>query len=345
MITNPIIPIWLMTIICVILLCTIFIDFNRLGKNGAAIRKANRPQNIIKYKRFNKISKLVIVVILFVLNLRFMIPNSDVTQINYDVDVLFVIDKSVSMRALDYNGENERMKGVIDDCCHIIDSITGAKYAIITFGNNAEKLVPFTSDADLVKAEMGAIITEDDFYADGTSINIVKNKIEEVLKSEQKRQGGDAKTIVFFISDGEITAENETVESFGSLKKYILGGAVMGYGTSAGGKMVSKLYENDPTSSSYYVYYYDKKYNKEIAVSKIDETVLNSLASDMGISYVHMENQSNIDSVLQGLQDKMVNLQTTEEKIDSYSDTYYYVASALMVCLIADFIVRKRSIG
>ena len=51
MITNPIIPIWLMTIICVILLCTIFIDFNRFGKNGAAIRKANRPQNIIKYKR------------------------------------------------------------------------------------------------------------------------------------------------------------------------------------------------------------------------------------------------------------------------------------------------------
>jgi len=344
MITNPIIPIWLMAIICFVLLCLVFIDFGKTGKGDKIKGKANRPKNIIKYKVFNKISKCVIIILLFVMNLRFMIPNVDATQIKYDVEVLFVIDKSVSMRALDYNGEDERMKGVAEDCCHIVDILNGAKYSIITFGNNAEKLVPFTGDADLVKAELNAIITEDDLYAGGTSINLVKKTMEDVLKSAQKRRGGNSQTVVFFISDGEITAENETIESFSSLEKYILDGAVMGYGTSTGGKMVSRLYKDDPNSSGYYVYYYDNKYNKQIAISKIDETVLNTLASDMGIGYVHMENQSKIDETLKGLQEKMVNLQTTEDKITAYGDTYFYVAILIVVCLIVDFIVRKRSI-
>ena len=118
----------------------------------------------------------------------------------------------------------------------------------------------------------------------------------------------------------------------------------MGYGTSSGGKMVSRLYEDEPNSSSYYVYYYDNKYNKTTALSKIDEGNLKEVASDIGVSYVHMDKTSKIDSILKKLRDQMLESQTAEEKINSYSDTYYYFAIALVICLIFDFIIRKRSL-
>ncbi|MBQ3408855.1 MAG: VWA domain-containing protein [Clostridia bacterium] len=344
MITNPIIPVWLMTIICIVLIFILFFDFRKFGKRHKDTIKVKSPRNIIKYKIYNGISKTIIIILLFLMNLRFMTPNGETTQITYDVDILFVIDKSVSMRALDYNGEKERMEGVADDCCYIVDTLNGAKYSIITFGDTAEKLVPFTSDADLIKAELKAIITEDDFYASGTSINLVKKTMEDALKSEQKKQGGSAKNIVFFISDGEITKEGEEMESFSSLKKYILGGAVMGYGTESGGKMVSRLYKDDPTSSGYYVYYYDKKYNKITAISKIDEDNLKKIASDLSIGYVHMDKKTKIDSTLKELQKQMLNSQTTDQKLNTYQDTYYYIAIALAIFLVLDLIIRKRSL-
>lgn len=344
MIINPIIPIWLMVIICIILLVIVFVDFHKFGKKNKANSNTKRPSNIIKYKIFNKISKTIIIILLFLLNLRFMIPNGDATQIKYNVDVLFVIDKSVSMRALDYNGSKERMEGVVNDCGYIVDTLNGASYSIITFGDTADQIIPFTSDADMIKAELKAIVTEDDFYASGTSINIVKKTMDSVLKRVQKQKGGDAKTVVFFISDGEVTKEGEDVESFSSLKKYVLGGAVLGYGTSSGGKMVSRLYEDDPNSSSYYVYYYDKNYKRNEAISKIDEGALKEIASDMGVSYVHMDKQSKIDSELNKLKKEMMSSQTTEDKTESHKDIYYYFAGALVICLVIDFIVRKRSL-
>ena len=49
-------------------------------------------------------------------------------------------------------------------------------------------------------------------------------------------KGSSGKRILFFISDGEITSE-EKLSSFSSIKKYVDDGAVLGYGTSSGGKM------------------------------------------------------------------------------------------------------------
>lgn len=338
---NPIIPIWLMMIICVVLLVILVADLLKFFRKS----KQKRPQKIVKYKVFNFISKTIIVAILFVINLRIMVPNGDATQIKYDVDILFVIDRSVSMRALDYSGENERMEGVISDCCYIVDTLNGANYSIITFGDTAKRAIPFTSDADMVKSQLKVIDTENDTHATGTTMNPVKDVMEEVFKSQQKNKGNGAKTIVFFVSDGEITMENEKLEAFSNLKKYILGGAVMGYGTTSGGKMVRSLYnEGYGSESEKYVYYYDSKYKKIEGVSKIDESNLKSIASDLGLEYVHMTQKSKIDNVLSSMKKQLNESQTTEKKIESYQDTYYYFAVAIAICFFVDFIVRKRSL-
>lgn len=344
MIVNPIIPIWLMTIICVILIILIIYSKQLKEKitNKQNNEKTIRQKNLIKQYIINASIKVSIVVLLFIINLRFMIPNGETMAINSDLSVLFVIDTSISMRALDYNGNKERFEGVINDCCYIVDELSSCKFSIITFGDEARKVIPFTTDTDMVQAELKAINLEDDYYAKGSSMNLVKNTLEQTLKEEKQRQNGNSKFVIFFVSDGEITKEGEVLESFSNIEQYTSNGAVMGYGTSAGGKMVSRAYADDTNSDYYYLYYYDDNYNRVAAISKLDETNLKKIASDIGIDYIQMSKTSNINYKLSDIKQQISNSQTTEEKISSYKDIYYYFAVPLVILLIVDFIVQKR---
>ena len=344
MIVNPIIPIWLMTIICVILIILIIYSKQLKEKitNKQNNEKTIRQKNLIKQYIINASIKVSIVVLLFIINLRFMIPNGETMAINSDLSVLFVIDTSISMRALDYNGNKERFEGVINDCCYIVDELSSCKFSIITFGDEARKVIPFTTDTDMVQAELKAINLEDDYYAKGSSMNLVKNTLEQTLKEEKQRQNGNSKFVIFFVSDGEITKEGEVLESFSNIEQYTSNGAVMGYGTSAGGKMVSRAYADDTNSDYYYLHYYDDNYNRVAAISKLDETNLKKIASDIGIDYIQMSKTSNINYKLSDIKQQISNSQTTEEKISSYKDIYYYFAVPLVILLIVDFIVQKR---
>ena len=346
MIINPIIPIWLMSIICLIIIFLILFDkpFKEKISNKENDEKTNRQKELIKKQIISSSIKISIVVVMFVMNLRFMIPNGESTALNLDLSVLFVVDTSVSMRALDYNGNKERMEGVISDCCYIIDELSGSKFSIITFGDTAQRIIPFTTDSDMVQAEIKSIKLENDFYAKGTSINVVKDVFEKTLEDERRRQNENTKFVVFFITDGEITKEGESLNSFSELKNYISDGAVLGYGTIDGGKMVNSTYADDPNNDYYYKYYYDNNYKKVTALSKLDEKNLRQISTDLGIDYIQMNKQNNINNKLKSIKEQITNSQSTEDKIKSYQDIYFYFAIPLVVLLTINFIIQKRRI-
>ena len=344
MIINPIIPIWLMLIICIVIIFLILFDkpFMEKIRNN---KKTNRQKELIKKKIISSCIKILIIVLMFIINLRFMIPNGDSTVFNLDLNVLFVIDTSISMRALDYNGNNERIEGVKNDCCYIIDALSGSKFSIITFGDTAQRIIPFTTDSDMVQAEIKSIKLENDLYAKGTSINVVKDVLKKTLEDEYKRDNKNTKSVVFFITDGEIT-KDEKLNSFTEIKKYILDGAVLGYGTKNGGKMVNKFYEDyaDESDDYYYIQYYDNDYNRVTAISKIDEKNLRQISNDLGIDYIRMDKQLNINNKLKNIKEQMFNSQSTDDKIKSYKDIYFYFAVPLVILFIINFIIQKRRI-
>ena len=331
MVIKPIIPIWIMIIIC--LIGIIIIIYDEQWKNIKRITK--------KYL-INVIIKISILILLFIINLRPMIFKEKNISKEIDRKILFVIDTSVSMKALDYNNDEERINGVINDCCYIVDKLSDCEFSIITFGDTAQRLIPFTSDIDMVQAELKSINLEDDLYANGSSMNLAKDILEETLIEEKNRE--NKPITLFFISDGEITKEEEKLESFSNIKQYIDDGAVLGYGTQAGGKMISSLYENELNNSNIYVYYFDNKYNKKIAISKIDEENLNKIASDIEIDYIHMNKSSDIDNKLNDIIKNNTKLNNKNKKTNQYKDIYYYFAVILIILLIINFIIQKRSI-
>lgn len=332
MIVNPIIPVWLMTIICIIFVALIV--YNKLKKDNKKVKRSN----------INMIIELIIVILLFVINLRIMIPNGETNVINSDLNIMFVIDTSVSMRALDYEGNKERFEGVIKDCCYIVDELSGCKFSIITFGDTAQRLIPFTTDSDMVQAELKAIKLENDYYASGTSINLVNEELEKTLKKENEKNNKDSKNVIFFITDGEITKEGEKLEDFSNIKQYVTNGAVLGYGTTTGGKMAYSMYMDGMDSKYRYLYYYDENYNMVTAISKIDEKNLKQIATDMGVDYIQMSKTSNINYKINDIRKQMEESLTNKDKVASYKDIYYLFAIPLGVMLIIKFIVIKRRI-
>lgn len=303
----PIIPIWIMTIICLILLfiCT-------------------------KGKR--KIIQILMIILIFIINLRIMIPSNNSKVLANNLDVLFVIDNTISMNAEDYGSNNkERLYAVKKDCNYIIKRLSGARFSLITFDNNARIVTPYTKDINITMESIDVMEPINESYAKGSSLNTPIDTIITSLKMSEKKT--NRKRIIFFISDGEIT-DDSSLKSFSSISQYIDNGAVLGYGTTKGGYMKNKSPYSE--SDDYIMDYSDSNYDYGKAVSKLDEKNLKKIANDIGINYINMSKQSNINNKLKEIEN-LVNASFESDDKSTYDDTYYILVIPLLILLIVEF--------
>lgn len=312
MILNPIIPLWLMGIICIALLF-----FKRKGI-------------------FNYIRQIVIIVLIFVINMRIMVQSGNISNMTSNVDVLFVVDNTISMLAEDYNGDDRRIDAVRSDCNYIMKELAGASFAVAVFESDIKKDMPYTIDTDMVNQVLESLEGESYYYAQGTSLDTIMSKMDTVL--ENKR---DTYKVVFFISDGEII-NGDKLKSHGELKEYVDTGAVLGYGTEKGGVMRPRAYAGD-TSTPEILYYYDD-YDRKKGISKIDESNLKKIAKDLGVDYVHATSQKDIKNIVNEIKKDVSNNADFEvgDGKAGYSETYYYFVVVLLALLVFDFIYYKK---
>lgn len=315
MITSPIIPIWIMGIISIILIIL--------------IKNKNK-------KTFFR--RLIIIIFLFIINLKIMIPSRDGKVITSNLDIFFVIDNTISMVAEDYNGSKTRLEAVKNDCKYIINELSEANYSIITFNNESKILTPLTKDADMTQGAINTISIMDSLYAKGSSMNVCLDDLKNSLERAEKKE--NRSSIVFFITDGEIT-NDEKLKSFSPIKKYISNGAVLGYGTEKGGKM--KVVDTLSEKESYLEDRTSDDYPYPKAVSKIDEKNLKKLADDMGIEYINMSKQSNIDSKIKQIKREANNTLDDTQKM-LYNDIYFIFVIPLVLLLAYEFIYYKKNL-
>ena len=309
---EPILPIWFMVILCIGLI-------------------AIKRKGIIPFIR-----QILIVVLLFVINLRPMIMTDDVKVVKQKLNCycIICIDDTLSMLAEDYDGENPRMAGVKADVEYITQELNGAKFCLIDFNNDVNLIAPFTDDSAYIRSSVNAMYPLADYHATGTNINVCKKLLGQMIGDAVRMDNGPV--IVFFISDGENT-DNHKLDSFADIATDIDGGAVMGYGTDKGGTMR----------------YYDELYDEEVivedkrsfpytpAVSYIDEDNLEQLSDDLGIKYIHMDRQSKIDPVIEEVK-AMVDSEEKETYENGYADIYYWFVIPLAALIAYEFISVKR---
>lgn len=305
----PIIPLWLMVIICFLLMFFLFWREKEFKK---------------------KIKQIFIIILLFIINMRIMFPSKGAMNLTNNLDVLFVIDNTLSMVAEDYQNNKTRMEGVKEDCKYIIEELAGARFSVIVFNNSSQIIIPYTKDANIAIESIDIIHPLDELYAKGTSLDVPLEDMQRVLESSKEKD--DAIRIVFYISDGEINSDN-AMQSFKPLKKIIDNGAVLGYGTSKGGYM--KVYDYFTEEAEYLEDRDEYPYQK--AVSKLDETTLNKIAKELGVDYINVNSsKTKLINKITELK-KMSKNKYQKNDLSSYTDTYYWFVIPLLILFVLSY--------
>lgn len=308
---NPILPVPLVLALSVIALAAFTVSM---------IVRGRRPSEIL----FSSLRMFLLLALACTVNLRIMRAGNEADIETRNVDVLFVVDTTISMWAQDYAGNHERMEGAKADCAYIMQQLAGANFGLIRFDNRAQILAPFTQDTRNVTDAFDTIRSPDRDYARGSDLSAPYAAMEDLLRSSDSKQ--DRKTVVFFLSDGEITNE-ATLIPYSGLAHYIDEGAVLGYGTQAGGRMREGGYSEyvaDPDTGA-------------AAVSRIDESNLKRIASDLGISYIKMDESSLVDARLSYIR-LMAKATVSGAKIETFDDTYFYFVIPLLLLLVVELV-------
>ncbi|MBP5554240.1 MAG: VWA domain-containing protein [Lachnospiraceae bacterium] len=310
---NPVIPIpALIAIFSVVLLISVILWIlsreSRLKSTYALVRRA------------------AILGLAFVIALRPMREERGAEIQLSNLDVLFVLDTTLSMWAEDGPGGSTRFKTAKEDIKEIMEGLSGANFGLITFQNKAVVLAPFTQDEDTLLGLLKSIQQPDRYYAQGSRLDTPYYDLENMLISSDRKE--NRQTIVFFFSDGEVTASSGTPFDYEVLGELVDGGAVLGYGTEKGGTM------RDEYGEIYDMQTFEK------AVSCIDEDNLEDIADALGIDYIHRQKSTLLTPLITKI--KAAGGTITERRFDyiTYQDTYYkyvpYLAGVLLLELIAD---------
>ena len=250
----------------------------------------------------------------------YLSPDAEIRTNN--LDVAFVVDTTISMWAEDHKG-GKRMDGVQKDIQMIMDALPGSSFSVISFSNGAEILTPFTQDIVSVSDIVSDLDMPSFTTSQGSSLNTAFEALRITAESAAAKKG-NRRTIVFLFSDGE-TTDGSTLMSFSELHGLVDNGAVLGYGTAAGGRM------NYPGRG-----YIKNVSDGTIALSHIDEDALRQVAGDLGLLYINETSDpgSALSTRLQTIRLMSRDAFFADGNRTGYLETYHYFAAFVGLLLL-----------
>lgn len=221
-------------------------------------------------------------------------PTASVSQADTvsNVEVYLLVDRTGSMAAEDWNGSAPRLNGVRQDLTAIREAFPQARFSVLALDSAAARELPLTSDLDAVAAWIGSLRQELTSKSTGSSLERALPLLSRTLAKAAEKQPGDVR-VVYLLSDGEPTDDGAAAQEAASaglswqlLEPLVDGGAVLGYGTSQGGKM-REFDGTDSSGAGSQAPYIKDGVTGEDGVSKIDESALQAAADGLGLRYVH----------------------------------------------------------
>ncbi|GGC84310.1 hypothetical protein GCM10011512_08910 [Tersicoccus solisilvae] len=212
------------------------------------------------------------------------IPGAGTTQnASADLDVFFVVDTTASIVAEDYGGAKPRLDGVRQDAARLVAALPGARFSLITFDSSALTRLPLTGDATAVTTAMEVLRPEVTTYSRGSSVTVAAPLLTQQLERARAAHPERAR-VVFYFGDGEQT-DGQAPTPFTVPSGAVNGGAVLGYGTAAGGRMKAN---EGYVAGERADYVQDRSVTPAVdAKSVIDEDRLRTVAGQLGVPYTH----------------------------------------------------------
>lgn len=238
------------------------------------------------------------------------------------VEMMLVVDVSNSMMAEDFEPNRlERTKYAIGK---LFEGLQQERVGLVVFAGEPKVQLPITSDYRMAQA-FAKRISPSLVGEQGTAIG---RALEQAMlsfssQSEQSR-------VIVLVTDGE-NHEDDAVEAARKAAEQGIRIYTIGIGTPEGAPI---QIDGD----------FIKDENGEMVVSKLNETMLEQIASITGGAYVRATKQSiGLEEIVKSI-DEMEKSDLATVRFEEYNEQYQYPLAAALVLLVLDvFILSRRN--
>ena len=303
---------------------------------------------IIIINKSHLVTRLLMVFLLFIINERPMIRNSNEISYELDLDLMFVIDTTVSMNATD-TSDATRLDTAKRLCNEIIKELPSSRVSVITYDNVAYMKYPSTQDYETILSVINDLKILNPFNSAGSSLTVPIKYLEMSLKSAAENSDyhdGKRQNYVFILGDGELKKEERLATNFDDYDKIvdlIDGGIIIGIGTEDGGKI--KITEKEVAKEAISKIADDEGFlidssTDSPAISKMDEGNLKEFANKLNLEYIRWDSNKLIDEINRI---KINASENNNNRRNQDKDIYYYFYFIILLLLLYELYYYKRN--
>ncbi len=281
----------------------------------------------------------LLVALLLLAMVRPGLPGGTAQAATSDLNVFFVVDTTTSMVAEDHGNGTPRMVGVRQDIMAIAAELPGARFSVLTFDTKGHIRMPLTTDTLALETITSVLEPQVTAYAKGSSISAARQVLAERLAAARDSHP-ERPRLVFYLGDGEQTSSTAP-EPLGMGNGLVSGGAVLGYGTPAGGRMKENTGAESDGGARESRYVQDAEGRD--AVSVIDEGRLREIASQLQVPYVHRAAGDPAAPMLQQARPGTAESAANDASLPGKSELYWvFAAGAFALALVELGVVIRR---
>lgn len=228
-------------------------------------------------------------------------------EVTSNIEIVLAVDRTGSMGAEDLEDGRTRIDAVKDDILALLDATAGSRYAIVTWDSTTRVELPFTTDSSAARSFADVLHQEITEFSKGSSSTRPVSTLRDLLTSAEEQRPENIRYLIV-MSDGESTdaaVASAHEAPWSDLAPLIDGGAVIGYGTEAGGPMkmfvpgqglsgATEEYMTDPSAPAGGPTNED---GESLAISRIDTNSLRDMADQLGVELLVNPSQGQVDGL------------------------------------------------
>ncbi|MUL81795.1 MULTISPECIES: VWA domain-containing protein [unclassified Mycolicibacterium] len=248
---------------------------------------------------------------------------------NSNVNVFFVVDRSLNSRAEDFGNNQFRMAGVRSDMQAIVDQYPAGRFSITSFATKARVDWPLSDDVWSLRALLKDYSAyESDFDSVyQVDVGAAGDQLKRQLQLGAQQYPG-SNNLVFYLGEGAGISK-QTATEFDIPAGLVAGGAVLGYGTAAGGRVASRLAANGEVT-----YFPDPTGGGGQFLSALDEASLRTVAEQLHVPYFHRGLGDSTSTIIPGLDEKSSTAVQQEVSMPGDRTEFYWIFTAIAMLLM-----------
>ena len=292
-----------------------------------------------EYRKIRNIRRIAIVMLLLIAMLRPGIGGGVAERDLSNLNLFFVVDNTGSMAAKDMKDASKyRYEVAAEDIQKIVELFPGAKYSIIALDYNVYQAMPLIDDASTAISYARSLSPKTSTSSADSDLSSLLASASERIRAYNNRYP-DRKSLLFFLSDGE-NSNGTTITVPSELSENIVGGAVIGYGTTNGVHIgvISYSYDSKKLVIS------DTTFIKEQTqsgwkdhISQLNSAGLTAVADSLSISYYPRSSSDDKFNDVKNFASEAAIYHHSDKKADVSQELYWLFIIVAIALLLWDF--------